>query len=659
MNKVETNKVETNKLETNKVETNKVEMNKLDEYILTQFNNEKQKYKLTDLKASLNWDFRYICYKFNYFMRYIPLPKIIQNNLYEAVFVEFRILPHIEFLIRNAIFKLGSNWSFTIVCGLDNREYIETVKNNINADIKIIKLKYNNLSQQEYSNLLTTKQFWNMIYGEKILIYQEDSLVFHNNISPFIMYDYIGAPFAKYKNDTPNGVGNGGFSLRTKNKMLEVIKNHKLEDLIMNSSTHDFMKMANLKYPPEDVYFAKNMQEYNIGDVADWDTAHKFSSEQVFNQHSFGGHKFWISNDKWQIFLKNLFNYKKYNPKSDLNKYLKYKKLPINYNKTQLIKNSFDIDIKLFCNINNLKYINDKIALDYINNISIDGFIYHSKQLTNIFKDLQIYNFLNNIYTLHNNNIQPIQNFVNEQLYNSSFDYLSGLLITQKYDTLNDNYDTLLLVFLGNEELSINLLNKLIQYKKINKEFNIAFCINNEIEDKKKLKKIIKHYFDFYAIYYSKEFGTDITPTLLMYNDIIKKHKAKHILKFHTKSISNLYNDLTDYLLKTPLTSIIRNKNPNCNCVGPPDSYISLTEDLFNNKLKTQFNDKINTNGFFVGGTIFYAETVVFDKVLDFIKNNNYRSYLLNNLYENNTINQSNSPIHFLERLFGTITLKS
>ena len=37
------------------------------------------------------------------------------------------------------------------------------------------------------------------------------------------------------------------------------------------------------------------------------------------------------------------------------------------------------------------------------------------------------------------------------------------------------------------------------------------------------------------------------------------------------------------------------------------------------------------------------------------IKNNDYKSFIFNNLYENNTINFDNSPTHFLERLFGII----
>ena len=44
-------------------------------------------------------------------------------------------------------------------------------------------------------------------------------------------------------------------------------------------------------------------------------------------------------------------------------------------------------------------------------------------------------------------------------------------------------------------------------------------------------------------------------------------------------------------------------------------------------------------------------------KVVDFVKNNNFKSYLLNNLYENNSINKNYSPIHFLERLFGIFNI--
>ena len=48
----------------------------------------------------------------------------------------------------------------------------------ISSKIDIIKTDYDNLSPSEYSKFLTTLDFWNLLSGEKILIYQEDSLIF-------------------------------------------------------------------------------------------------------------------------------------------------------------------------------------------------------------------------------------------------------------------------------------------------------------------------------------------------------------------------------------------------------------------------------------------------------------------------------------------------
>lgn len=628
------------------------------------------KYSLKNFKNEINsdlskigntiWDFRYICYKLNYFMRLIPLPKINKNSFFEAVFIDFRVLPNIEFIIRNAIFKLGSNWSYTIVCGNDNYNFVKELVKNVDKNIKIICLSCNNLTQQEYSNLLTTETFWNKIYGEKVLIYQEDSLIFHGDILPFLNYDYIGAPFLKSSNDTPNCVGNGGLSLRTKCKMLEVIKKYPLEKTRVNSSTLNYMKYKNLNLPPEDVYFSKNMQEYYVGDVANWDTAYSFSSEQIFNPKSFGGHQYWISNTNWKKFTLKLFNFRIYKPKSDLNKYLRFKKKPIDYNKTKDISNAFDIDIFFFCFVNNLKYINDNDTFVYMYTMGLDGFIYHPKQIYNIFgNDIQFYSFLNNLYTFYDNNVYLIQDFVNKYVYNSDFEYLSNILIKKKYDTINDNYDTILLVFIGNSKIGFDLLYRIINYKKINPEFNVAFCINKNIDkrDASEIKKFIKNHFDFYAIYYSNEFGTDITPTLLMYDDISKNHNMTHIIKLHTKTISDIYNNLINYLLTNPLNKIIQEKRPDCNCIGPPDEYLNLNYDKFNSRSKNKYGYEINLNYSFVRGTMFYCDSKIFEKTIEFMKNNNYRAFLLNSLYENNSINDEHSPIHFLERIFGTIKL--
>ena len=606
------------------------------------------------------YNYRLLCFKMNYFMKYVNLPKFKKDSLYEAVLIEFRDFPHIEFIIRNTILKLGREWSHTVVCGNLNYHLVETICKSISSNINIIKINVDNMTQSEYSKFLTTMDFWDLLKGEKILIYQEDSIIFKNNIRDFLEYDFVGAPFPKNNDDTPNSVGTGGLSLRSKSKMIEIIKKISPIDCKYNSSTLEYMKFVNLEFPPEDVYFSKCMQEYVIGVVANWDIAYNFSSEALFNPDSLGGHKFWISNNKWKTHMKQKFNFKIYRPKSDIDKFLKYNKKLHVLNFNNKIPNAFDIDLFFFCKVNNIKYVNDEYALSYINKIAIDGFIYHPKQLMNIFPKLVLYKFLDNIYVIDNDNkIQPVQEFVLKNLYILNFDLFSSLLINNKYSCLNDNYDILIMVFIGNEKIGIDLIERMIKYKEIQPNFNIAFCFNNSrIKNYSVIKDLITNNFDFYAIYKCKELGSDIIPTLLMYNEIIKKHKFQHILKFHTKTTHKNYDDLTNFLISTPLIDLLNENEYQgfiSNCIGEPNYYINLQMDKFNNILKQKYMSKIDINKNFVGGTIFYAPSIVFDNVLNFVKNNNYRSYLLNNLYENNTINSDFSPTHFLERLFGTI----
>ena len=158
-------------------------------------------------------------------------------------------------------------------------------------------------------------------------------------------------------------------------------------------------------------------------------------------------------------------------------------------------------------------------------------------------------------------------------------------------------------------------------------------------------------------IYISKDLGTDITPTMLMYDDISENNHFEHIIKLHTKSISDAYNELTDYLLSVPLSNLLQKKNNTCNCIGHDKYYIKLEDDIYNKLLLVNSLKDVDIKKTFVGGTIFYSKDIVFKNVVNFIKKNNYMSYLLNNLYENNSINLDFSPIHFLERLFGIIHL--
>lgn len=256
-------------------------------------------------------EFRYLCFKGIDYMRNIILPEIYYGSDLEAVLIEFRCFPHLEFLIRTVISKLGGKWSHTIVCGTNNFDYMVKIASSISNKIKIIKTNNDNLSPSQYSKFLASPNFWNLLIGKKILIYQEDAIIFKKNISEFLKWDYIGAPWPENSKNNNNNVGNGGLSLRSKDIMLKIVNTISIQYTRLNKSTIEYMNNTNSKVIPEDVYFSKNMEDLKIGKLADRKSAFQFSTESISNDNSFGGHNFWVSNKNWRnlIFNNNLISF--------------------------------------------------------------------------------------------------------------------------------------------------------------------------------------------------------------------------------------------------------------------------------------------------------------------------------------------------------------
>ena len=50
-------------------------------------------------------EFRYFCYRYLNYIRNIELSKITKDSKYEAVLIEYRKFPHLEFLIRKRFIK--------------------------------------------------------------------------------------------------------------------------------------------------------------------------------------------------------------------------------------------------------------------------------------------------------------------------------------------------------------------------------------------------------------------------------------------------------------------------------------------------------------------------------------------------------------------------
>jgi hypothetical protein len=193
------------------------------------------------------------------------------------------------------------NWKHTVICSNNNYKFIKNICNKISKKINIIKINKNNISIDDYSLLLSSINFWNLLTGDNILIHQSDSLIFDSvNINEWLKYDYVGAPFPKNLYESKYLVGNGAFSLRKRNTMVNICLNYDINNLPdVPEFILKYMNINNLKIIPEDLFFIKIMVDNNIGIIPDYDKALFFSTQSIKMSESLGGHLFWVNDNNW------------------------------------------------------------------------------------------------------------------------------------------------------------------------------------------------------------------------------------------------------------------------------------------------------------------------------------------------------------------------
>lgn len=195
--------------------------------------------------------------------------KNLDKNI--VVIVEPRKHKAMQFVLQNLL--ENQNWDIQIFHGYDNKQYIlDIIKDLDRKDrIHLTLMKVHNLSIMDYNILLTSKSFYHHILcTDMILIVQTDSMICPGNLnllSQFMEYDYVGAPW-KYQNN----VGNGGFSLRRKDKILEILD-----------------KCPYTKKENEDIYFSNGCKNMQLN-KPQTEHAKYFSQEQIISGKSFGIH---------------------------------------------------------------------------------------------------------------------------------------------------------------------------------------------------------------------------------------------------------------------------------------------------------------------------------------------------------------------------------
>jgi len=196
-------------------------------------------------------------------------------------------------ILQHFIDKLPSYTHFQVYHGTNNKDLIlENFNEHITSNkISLWNLGVDNLTIQGYSCLLTSKEFWNTIQGEKILIFQTDTITCNKSpfdINEFLEYDFVGAPMnniiiygisilfmLKGYLILHQNIYNGGLSIRSKSKMLKVIEKYPWD-----------------KLTPEDVWFCCFLPHVG-GMLPSKKVASKFSFEadSLENSIPWGLHK--------------------------------------------------------------------------------------------------------------------------------------------------------------------------------------------------------------------------------------------------------------------------------------------------------------------------------------------------------------------------------
>jgi len=157
----------------------------------------------------------------------------------------------------------------TIFHGTNNEAFVKGIVKKW-KNVVLYNLNEENLTREQYSQLLTKRWFYEQFVSSHILIFQTDSYLFRSIPEEYYKYDYVGAPWIT---SIGNGCGNGGISLRCVKAM---------HNVATETGTTE----------PEDVYFSRQ----KIKVCTKEKELHKhFSVEHIFVKNPVCCHQPWFS----------------------------------------------------------------------------------------------------------------------------------------------------------------------------------------------------------------------------------------------------------------------------------------------------------------------------------------------------------------------------
>jgi len=216
-----------------------------------------------------------------------------------ALIVEPRALKRIPLIINHFQSILGDTWKIVFYCGKGLKEKWVS---SLSSTVEIRELDTNNLSGDQYSDLLKTRSLWESLYGDFVLVFQTDAWIM--NKKPYTIDYFVGRnksyiggnmcyKWYGLKFRTPFSNFNGGLSLRKRQDMIAIIEKFPptkteldIQDEAVYNSTHHPVEAS-----PEDLYFVSGCYSMNLplGDT-DEEFNH-FALHTIYYPDAFGVHK--------------------------------------------------------------------------------------------------------------------------------------------------------------------------------------------------------------------------------------------------------------------------------------------------------------------------------------------------------------------------------
>jgi hypothetical protein len=319
-------------------------------------------------------------------------------NSYEhvAILLESRYKPSYELVIRQVLRFLPDNFKiiFMVTSEVINdycKLLLRICNTCVHPGIEIRCLDYPLTNVVDYNNIMLNITFWKSLsMYSHVLIFQTDTMMFKYGIENYLKYDYIGSPWP-LTYGLANGVGNGGFSLRSIQALIQCLE--KKDEIIIKpykNSENNLITFNNIH--PEDVFFsfAMNQLKFNI---APPNIASYFANETVmFNPNTLGCHQLVKFNKSFynDCLLMSIMPYH-HILYTDVTSH-RYGWNYVNSELNKLFINKKGIELRSYGDVDNKISTNPWVGIFHFTPINTKKY----------YANTNIYNFKNNIPFLHN-----------------------------------------------------------------------------------------------------------------------------------------------------------------------------------------------------------------------------------------------------------------